>query len=70
MKIIFLFGHPAHYHLYKNVIRDLMQRGHDILVLVLYKSKDVLGELMATESWFKTILTLNREKLYGLSKSE
>ncbi len=49
MKIIFFLGHPAHYHLFKNVIRGLIQRGHTILVV--YKSKDVLEDLIARESW-------------------
>jgi len=54
MKTIFFLGHPAYYHLFKNVIRGLIQGGHEILVL--YKSKDVMGELNAAKSCSKTKL--------------
>ena len=43
MKYLFYFGHPAHYHLFKNIIRELINRHHSIKVLI--KSKDILENL-------------------------
>ena len=43
MKYLFYFGHPAHYHLFKNIIRELIKRNHNIKVVI--KTKDILEEL-------------------------
>ncbi|MDQ3050630.1 MAG: DUF354 domain-containing protein [Bacteroidota bacterium] len=45
MKLLFYLGHPAHYHLFKHVIRAF-KAGE---VLVLIKSKDVLEQLLIEE---------------------
>ncbi len=50
MKILFHLGHPAHYHLFKNVIKALKEKGH--LSLILIKKKDLLEELLK-ESGFE-----------------
>ena len=50
MKILFHLGHPAHFHLFKNVISSLKEQGH--LVYILIKKKDVLEELLI-ESGFE-----------------
>jgi len=42
-------GHPAHYHNFKNVIRILEGRGDDVLVVA--RGKDVLFDLLDSESW-------------------
>jgi len=34
LRILFDLGHPAHYHLYKNAIRALRERGDDIIIVV------------------------------------
>lgn len=34
MKILFDFGHPSHYHLYKHVIGELEKQGDDVLIIV------------------------------------
>ena len=44
MKVIFGLGHPAHYHLYKYVISELIQDG--AIIKVVISEKDVLGELL------------------------
>lgn len=44
MNIVIQLGHPAHFHLYKNVIRNLRNDGH--LVFVLIKKKDILEDLL------------------------
>jgi len=43
MKIVFYLAHPAHFHLFKNPIRNLRD-SHD--VLVVYNEKDVLESLI------------------------
>lgn len=44
MKILFHLGHPAHFHLFKNVIKKLEINNHSILILI--KEKDVLRKLL------------------------
>lgn len=44
MKILFYLGHPAHYHLFKNIITTLKDNNHDIIVLI--KKKDILEYLL------------------------
>jgi len=47
MKILFHLGHPAHFHLFRNVINNLKEKGHKIFILI--KKKDVLEELLQEE---------------------
>lgn len=44
MKLLFYMGHPAHYHLFKNIIKTLDQRGHETHILI--KKKDILEDLL------------------------
>lgn len=44
MTFLFYLGHPAHYHLFKNTIKILKEKGHIIYVLI--KKKDVLETLL------------------------
>jgi len=44
MNILFHLGHPAHYHLFKNVIDYLKNNGDEVYILI--KKKDVLEELL------------------------
>lgn len=44
MKILIYLNHPAHFHLFKNSMRNLKDNGHEILVLS--KKKDILDELL------------------------
>ena len=46
---LFYLGHPAHYHNLKNPINRLISKGNKILVVA--RSKDVLFELLESESW-------------------
>ena len=47
MKCLFFLGHPAHFHLFKNIIKKLEEHGDETLVLI--KSKDILEELCLNE---------------------
>ncbi|MFC1584837.1 DUF354 domain-containing protein [Fibrobacterota bacterium] len=49
MKILFFLVHPAHYHLFKHVIRRLLKEGHDLKILIV--TKDVLEDLVKSEGW-------------------
>ena len=49
MRYLFYLGHPAHFHLFKNVIRRLKNAGHDTKVLI--KKKDILENLLKDSGW-------------------
>lgn len=44
MKYLIYLGHPAHFHLFKNSIRALKDKGHSVSVLI--KKKDILEDLL------------------------
>ncbi len=44
MKCLVYLGHPAHYHLFKNILHALQSNGHEVYVLI--KKKDILEELL------------------------
>ena len=44
MHLLFYLGHPAHFHLFKNVIKELKKREHRVSILI--KKKDVLESLL------------------------
>jgi len=46
---LFYLGHPAHYHLFKGAINDLIQKR--VTVSVVIKKKDVLENLVKAEGW-------------------
>ena len=43
MKYLIFLGHPAHYHLFKNLNADLLKKGHQTKVII--RSKDILEDL-------------------------
>jgi len=60
MKILFHLGHPAHFHLFKNVIKRLLKNNHDILIVI--KKKDVLEKLLDESKYeYVNILPLGRK---------
>lgn len=67
MKYLFHLGHPAHFHLFKNVINDLKARGHETHVLI--KKKDVLEELLKESGMeYQNILPSGRKNSkYGIA---
>lgn len=44
MNILVQMSHPAHFHLYKNVVANLMADGHKVFILI--KTKDILEDLL------------------------
>jgi predicted glycosyltransferase len=49
MRYLFYLGHPAHFHLHKNIIQSLQQGGHQCKILI--KKKDVLEDLLRLSGW-------------------
>ena len=44
MKVLIYLGHPAHFHLFKNIIKNLSGSGNDVKILI--KKKDILEDLL------------------------
>lgn len=44
MRVLIQLSHPAHYHLYKHVAKNLMADGHQVFILI--KTKDILEDLL------------------------
>ena len=44
MRVLVYMGHPAHFHLYKNVINGLKEEGNEVDVLI--KKKENLEKLL------------------------
>ena len=44
MNVLIQLSHPAHFHLYKNVAKNLMDHGHQVFILI--KTKDILEDLL------------------------
>ncbi len=49
MRILFYLGHPAHFHLFKNVVKELEARDHQVEIVI--KAKDVLNALLDEAGW-------------------
>lgn len=48
-RLLIYLGHPAHFHLFKNLVRDFKAKGHEVLIVI--KTKDILEELCRSENW-------------------
>lgn len=49
MKIMVYIGHPAQYHFFKNILKNLEDKGHQIKLLI--KTKDILEDLVKQDDW-------------------
>ena len=60
MRILVYLGHPAHYHLFKNIISKLERKGHQAKILI--KTKDILEQLCKeNDIQFQNILPEGRK---------
>lgn len=59
MKILFALGHPAHFHLFKNVINTLIKHGHSIQIII--SDKDILKKLLG-ENGFEYYVISDRKR--------
>lgn len=68
MKILFHLAHPAHYHMFKYVIQNLISKGHSIKITI--NTKDILEQLLINDNiQYKNILPIRRKyntKLHAL----
>ena len=69
MRVLFDLGHPAHYHLVKNLAKKLNKNGHEIYFSI--QKKDVLEDLVKETSYnYINILPNGRKSSkFGLVKS-
>lgn len=59
MNILFHLGHPAHFHLFKNVIKKLHDNDHTASILI--KKKDILEKLLVDANFkYENILPTGR----------
>jgi uncharacterized protein len=49
LRYLVYLGHPAHFHLFRNAIKILKEKGHEIQILI--KKKDVLEDLVKATGW-------------------
>ena len=60
MRFLFFFIHPAYFHVFRNTINLLKQKGHKVDIVIT--SKDVLEELVLNEGWnYKNIFPNGRK---------
>ncbi len=64
MKYLFFFVHPSKFHVFRNTINFLINKGHTVKVLIT--SKDVLEDLVKTEDWDSENIFPNGRKMKGV----
>ena len=66
MNILVQLSHPAHFHLYKNVAKNLMDDGHKVFILI--KTKDILEDLLKQSGlpYFNILKEAHRKSKFGV----
>ena len=68
MRIGIFLGHPAHFHLFRNTISFLMDKGHKVYLII--KKKDILEDLVKREGYNYVVIREGRSNTKaGLIKS-
>lgn len=62
-KYLYLISHPAHFHMFKRSIKELTEKGHEIIVVI--RPKDVLEQL-CIESGLSYIKIADRPSKFGM----
>lgn len=66
--IVVFLGHPAHYHLFKNVVHSLIDKGMDVTYAI--KQKDILVDLVKRDSVpFEIIREDRKDGFWGMLSS-
>lgn len=66
--IVVFLGHPAHYHLFKNVVHSLIDKGIDVTYAI--KQKDILVDLVRRDSVpFEIIREDRKDGFWGMLSS-
>ena len=72
MRVLFIIGHPAHVHLFKHVIKNLLKKGHEIKVVA--RDKDCTLELLDAYGIDYELVNIFYEsllkKMYGMIKTD
>ena len=55
-KIVIYIGHPADYHLFKNIAKELIAKGWDVFVLT--RNKDITLHLLEKANFLITTLEM------------
>ncbi len=64
MKVLFDLLHPAHFHLFKNVIVKLREGGHEVEIII--RQKDCLPELVEGSGFAYHLIKRNSSSLFNL----
>ena len=66
MNILIQLSHPAHFHLYKNIAKNLMADGHKVFVLI--KTKDILEDLLKQSGlpYYNILKEAHRQSKLGI----
>lgn len=66
MNVLIQMSHPAHFHLYKNVARNLMADGHQVFILI--KTKDILEDLLKASGlpYYNILKEAHRKSKLGI----
>ena len=62
-KYLFMISHPAHFHMFKQTIRNLQSKGHEIVTVI--RPKDLLEQL-CLDYGLDFIKTKDRPKRFGM----
>lgn len=60
MKVAIFLGHPAHFHMFKNVSEQLEKKGHTVEFII--KEKDVLKKLLVESNCSYSVIRKNERK--------
>ena len=66
-RFLFQLNHPAHYHLFKNTIQILENRGYNILISI--KDKDILKNLVKDYKYVQLSEGYRKKNIYSILKS-
>ena len=66
MKVLFNLGHPAHVHLFKNIIWNLETMDHEVKILT--RNKDIIKYLLDAYAFKYDIISTEGKGLLGLGK--
>lgn len=66
MNVLVQLSHPAHFHLYKNIARNLMNDGHRVFILI--KTKDILEDLLKASGlpYYNILKEAHRKSKLGI----
>jgi uncharacterized protein len=66
-KYLIQLNHPAHFHLFKNIIKALRESGHEVLISI--KNKDILKDLLTGEEFSIISNNYRKNNLFSIIKN-